>query len=198
MLAGANADDVLDVRPGLLAADQQGVRNPLLDEGVGKAQVRAIATHLGLSVAAKPALACLSSRVAFGVRITPDLLARIDRAEQGVRSLGFDQVERPQRSGRVHPFGHDVLEESDDLSPATRLRSASVFTNIPISPSVSPYCRLAIGLPTQISLCPVYRYSSVMQAAIVTTKKVVFSACARLRRCSVNSRGRSCETISLP
>ena len=98
VLAGANADDRLDVRPGLLAAEQQGVRNPLLEEGVGKAEVRAIAAQLGLAVADKPALACLSSRVAFGVRITPDLLARIDRAEQAVRSLGFSTV-------RVRHFG---------------------------------------------------------------------------------------------
>ena len=104
VLAGANADDVLDVRPGLLAADQQGVRNPLLDEGVGKVAVRAVATRLGLAVATKPALACLSSRVAFGVRITPGLLARVDQAEQMVRALGFDPV-------RVRHFGHRATIE---------------------------------------------------------------------------------------
>lgn len=98
VLAGANADDRLDVRPGLLAAQQQGVRNPLLEEEVGKAEVRAVAAHLDLVVAGKPALACLSSRVAFGIRITPDLLTRIDRAEQAVRALGFDPA-------RVRHFG---------------------------------------------------------------------------------------------
>src|SRR5438094_384800 len=98
LLAGANADDAADVRPGLLAAEQRGVRNPLLEEGAGKEEVRAIARYLGLAVADKPALACLSSRVAFGIRITPDLLARIDRAEQAVRSLGFSTV-------RVRHFG---------------------------------------------------------------------------------------------
>lgn len=94
VMAGANADDVDDFRPGLQAARQQGVRNPLLEEGIGKSSVRAIAWGLGLpeTVVDKPALACLSSRVAYGIRITPDLLARIDRAEQGVRSLGFDVV----------------------------------------------------------------------------------------------------------
>lgn len=94
VMAGANADDVLDFRPGLQAARQQGVRNPLLEERIGKSSVRAIARRLGLPVAVadKPALACLSSRVAYGIRITPDLLARIDRAEQAVRSLGFQVV----------------------------------------------------------------------------------------------------------
>jgi uncharacterized protein len=92
LLAGANADDAEDFRPGLEAARQRGVRNPLLEAGVGKSMVRAIARRLGLAVAEKPALACLSSRVAYGIRITPDLLARIDRAEQAVRALGFDVV----------------------------------------------------------------------------------------------------------
>jgi pyridinium-3,5-biscarboxylic acid mononucleotide sulfurtransferase len=92
VLAGANADDVNDFRPGLQAARERGVRNPLLEEGIGKPGVRAIARRLGLTVADKPALACLSSRVAYGIQITPELLARIDRAENAVRSLGFEVV----------------------------------------------------------------------------------------------------------
>ncbi|HEX9235864.1 MAG TPA: ATP-dependent sacrificial sulfur transferase LarE, partial [Actinomycetota bacterium] len=92
VMAGANADDLLDVRPGLRAGQLRGVRNPLLEEGAGKEAVRALAQFLGLPVADKPALACLSSRVTFGVRITPELLARIDRAERLVRALGFDPV----------------------------------------------------------------------------------------------------------
>jgi uncharacterized protein len=92
LLAGANADDLGDFRPGLRAADELGVRNPLLEEGVGKPMVRAMARRLRLDVADKPALACLSSRVAYGIRITPELLSSIDRAEQAVRALGFDPV----------------------------------------------------------------------------------------------------------
>lgn len=92
VLAGANADDLGDVRPGLRAGELAGVRNPLLEEGVGKPAVRAIARVLGLEVAEKPALACLSSRVRTGLRITPELLARIDRAERVVRGLGFELV----------------------------------------------------------------------------------------------------------
>jgi uncharacterized protein len=92
ILAGANADDPGDFRPGLRASAIHGVRNPLLETGVGKELVRAMARRLGLAVAEKPALACLSSRVAYGIHITPDLLARIDRAERAIRRLGFDQV----------------------------------------------------------------------------------------------------------
>ena len=92
VLAGANADDLDDFRPGLWAGRGAGVRNPLLEARVGKAGVRSIAHALDLRVADKPALACLSSRVELGIRVTPELLARIDTAEQIVRSLGFDVV----------------------------------------------------------------------------------------------------------
>ena len=109
-LAGANADDAKDFRPGLEAARQRGVRNPLLEAGIGKTGVRAIARRLGLAVADKPALACLSSRVAYGVRITPELLARIDTAERAVRALGFDIV-------RVRHLGENASIEiaTEDL-----------------------------------------------------------------------------------
>jgi uncharacterized protein len=115
VLAGANADDAADFRPGLLAADQLGVHNPLLEHRVAKDAVRAIARSLVPVVADRPAMACLSSRVAYGVRITPDLLARIDRAERSVRTLGFDGV-------RVRHFGRRAAIEvaSGDVD---RLRS---------------------------------------------------------------------------
>jgi pyridinium-3,5-biscarboxylic acid mononucleotide sulfurtransferase len=106
ILSGANVDDLGDFRPGLAAGDSFGVRSPLLEAGLGKDEIRALARHLGLTVADKPAMACLSSRVAFGVRITPELLARIDRAERAVRRLGFDPV-------RVRHFGAAASIEVD-------------------------------------------------------------------------------------
>jgi uncharacterized protein len=92
VLAGANADDLDDWRPGLWAGERAGIRNPLLEERVGKTQVRQIARALGLGVADKPALACLSSRVSVGIRITSELLARVDAAEAIVRARGFEVV----------------------------------------------------------------------------------------------------------
>lgn len=89
VLSGANADDVGDWRPGLRAAAEHGVRHPLLESGVGKQEVRALARALGIPSAEKPASPCLASRLPYGTEVTPDALARIDRAEQGVRSLGF-------------------------------------------------------------------------------------------------------------
>jgi pyridinium-3,5-biscarboxylic acid mononucleotide sulfurtransferase len=101
VLAGANADDTSDIRPGLRAGALAGIRNPLLEEGVRKPTVRAVARALGLSVAEKPALACLSSRVEIGLRITPTLLSRIDVAERAVRALGFDVVRVRHRGERA-------------------------------------------------------------------------------------------------
>jgi uncharacterized protein len=122
VLAGANADDLADVRPGLWAGERAGVRNPLLEEGVGKDAVRAIARTLGLAVADKPALACLSSRVEPGIRVTPEVLRRIDRAEGIVRALGFEIV-------RVRHRGDAATVEVDGgsverLREHPRLRSA--------------------------------------------------------------------------
>ncbi len=88
---GNNASDVGDYRPGMDAARERGVRSPLLEAGIVKDEVRAIARHLGLPVWDKPAMACLSSRVPHGVAITPELLRRIESAEDVLVALGFTQ-----------------------------------------------------------------------------------------------------------
>ena len=92
LLNGTNADDLGDHRPGLQAAAEHGVRAPLADCGLTKADVRALAAHLGLDNAHKPQAACLSSRVPYGQPISADLLARIDAAEALLRRLGFGQL----------------------------------------------------------------------------------------------------------
>lgn len=89
VLNGVNADDLGDFRPGLTAADEHGIRAPLAECGLTKADVRTIATQLGLSIADKPASPCLSSRVQYGEAITPEKLQRIDAAESFLRTLGF-------------------------------------------------------------------------------------------------------------
>jgi len=92
VLSGTNLDDLADFRPGLRAAQEAGVRHPLVEAGFTKADVRRAAATLGLSVADKPSSACLSSRIAFGTRITAEELTRIGRAECVLRDLGFTQV----------------------------------------------------------------------------------------------------------
>ena len=89
---GVNVSDLGDVRPGIRAMDEEGFWHPLVDHGLGKAEVRALARHLGLSFHAKPSNACLSSRIAYGEVITLEKLQRVDVAEQAVRALGFPVV----------------------------------------------------------------------------------------------------------
>jgi uncharacterized protein len=84
---GTNADDaVAGFRPGIRAADERGAVAPLRDAGLTKAQVREASHHWGLPTWDKPAAACLSSRVAYGVEVTPHRLARVERAEAAVRA----------------------------------------------------------------------------------------------------------------
>jgi uncharacterized protein len=89
---GTNADDTGDWRPGMTAAGEHQVRSPLLECGMTKSDVRALAAAWELSVSEKPAAPCLSSRVAYGEEVTPQRLQMIDRAEQLLRSLGLSTV----------------------------------------------------------------------------------------------------------
>jgi pyridinium-3,5-biscarboxylic acid mononucleotide sulfurtransferase len=98
VLSGANADDAGDWRPGLRAAAEHGVRHPLLEAGVSKDQVRALARELGVPSAEKPASPCLASRLPYGTTVTPAALAQIDRAEQALKGLGY-QVLRVRHLG---------------------------------------------------------------------------------------------------
>lgn len=85
---GTNADDaVAGFRPGIRAAAERAAVTPLLDAGLTKAQVREASRRWELVTADKPALACLASRIAYGVQVTPSRLARVDRAETGLRAL---------------------------------------------------------------------------------------------------------------
>ncbi len=83
---GANLDDQGDHRPGLQAAANHQVRSPLIEAGLNKAQVRELAREWELPVWDKPASPCLSSRIAYGIAVTPERVARIDQAESFLRA----------------------------------------------------------------------------------------------------------------
>ena len=87
--SGANTDDMGDYRPGLRAASEHGVRHPLQECGLNKADVRALARGWGLPTWDKPATPCLSSRVAYGEDPTPERVRMIDQAEQWLREHGL-------------------------------------------------------------------------------------------------------------
>jgi uncharacterized protein len=89
---GTIVDDLSDHRPGQRAAAERGIRTPLADAGFTKADVRAAARRLGLSVWDKPAAACLASRIPYGTPVTLGTLDRVGRAEAAVRALGFTDV----------------------------------------------------------------------------------------------------------
>ncbi|NWG45635.1 MAG: ATP-dependent sacrificial sulfur transferase LarE [Alphaproteobacteria bacterium] len=91
VLNGTNLDDLGDHRPGLVAAEEHGVKSPLVEAGFTKADIRALAHALGLENAAKPQSACLSSRFPYGTAIDPEKLARVEAAEAVLESLGFSQ-----------------------------------------------------------------------------------------------------------
>jgi len=86
---GATCDDLGDYRPGMRAADERGVRHPLLEAGFGKEDVRRLSRSLGLPTADLPAQACLASRIPYGERITPEKLRQVAQAEDVLRELGF-------------------------------------------------------------------------------------------------------------
>lgn len=92
VLSGANADDTGDFRPGMQAGAELGVRSPLLEAGLTKADIRAASRAMALPTWDKPAMACLASRVPYGEPITAEKLSRIERAEDFLRDLGFRQV----------------------------------------------------------------------------------------------------------
>lgn len=89
VIDGVNADDLQDYRPGITAAKERGVRSPLAELSITKAEVRQISQYLGLPWWDKPAQPCLSSRFPYGEEITLEKLQRVGRAEMYLRKLGY-------------------------------------------------------------------------------------------------------------
>jgi len=91
LVYGANLDDLGDHRPGMKSAQARGVRAPLIEAELSKAEIRELSRARGLPTWDKPSFACLSSRFQYGDRITAEKLRQVDAAEAFVRSLGFRQ-----------------------------------------------------------------------------------------------------------
>ncbi len=88
---GTNADDASDYRPGMRAVEELGVLTPLRDAGLTKGEIRALSREFGLATWDRPAQACLASRFPYGVEITHEKLAMVERAEMVLHELGFEQ-----------------------------------------------------------------------------------------------------------
>jgi tRNA-specific 2-thiouridylase/uncharacterized protein len=115
---GTNASDPGEGhRPGLQAVEELDAYSPLLATDITKAEVREIADHYGLSVADKPSMACLSSRIPTGLEVTEDRLTRIEKAERLLRTWGFSQFRVRDHDGLARiEVGADELDVA--LDPA--------------------------------------------------------------------------------
>jgi uncharacterized protein len=112
VLDGCNLDDTGDFRPGRRAASEHGVRSPLLEAELTKAEIRELSHERGLPTWDKPAMACLSSRIPYGTPVTVEALSSIDQAETYLRSLGIGQL---RVRHHVLPSGGTVARiETDD------------------------------------------------------------------------------------
>jgi uncharacterized protein len=122
---GATADDAGDHRPGHASAVRRAVRFPLLEAGMTKSEIRAAARSLALPNWNKPSFACLSSRIPHGTPVTVEALRKIERAEAGVKALGFRQV-RVRHHGdvaRIEVDAEDIarlVEERERVTTAVR------------------------------------------------------------------------------
>jgi uncharacterized protein len=113
---GTNASDPGEGhRPGLEAVDELDAYSPLLTHEITKEEVREIADHYGLSVADKPSMACLSSRIPTGLEVTEQRLTRIEKAERLLRTWGFEQFRVRDHDGLARvEVGEEELERALD------------------------------------------------------------------------------------
>ena len=125
VIDGSNADDVGDFRPGMRAAQRLGVRSPLQEVGLTKAEIRQLSAAMGLRTWDKPAVACLSSRFAYGDPITPEKLKKVGAAESNLRRLGYRGI-RVRHHGDVARLElpaerlHEALDRAADIVEAVK------------------------------------------------------------------------------
>lgn len=117
MVDGTNLDDLSDYRPGIRALRENGVRSPMVELGIDKSEVRAIARNSGLSVYDKPSNACLASRIPAGTEVTYEKLQRIESSEIAVKTIFSVRQARVRDHGEVArvEVGRDELAKMFDV-----------------------------------------------------------------------------------
>ncbi len=126
---GVNTDDEGDFRPGQQAARQHHVLTPLLEAGLNKAEIRELARQAELRVWDKPASACLSSRLEYGLAVTPEALSVIERGEDALRAMGFRQF-RVRHHGEIVRIEIAPEELPSALSPEMARQFTAVFKGL--------------------------------------------------------------------
>ncbi len=126
---GTNTDDLGDFRPGLNAAKQYGVRSPMVEAELSKAEIRMLSREMDLSTWDKPAQACLSSRIPYGTPVTVEALDRIAKAEEFLHDLGIRQlrVRHHDTIARIEVEPADLLTLTEE---ATRAKVTEYFRSI--------------------------------------------------------------------
>ncbi len=126
---GVNADDTGDFRPGHRAAAERGVRSPLLEAGLTKAEIRELARQAGLPVWDRPASACLSSRIPYGTPVTIQNIKMVENGEDEIRALGFRQF-RVRHHGDLVRIEIAPEELSKALDPQMAQRFREIFKRL--------------------------------------------------------------------
>ncbi len=116
---GTNADDLGDYRPGRKACSEAGVRSPLLEAGLTKAEIRQLSRQQGLPTWNRPASPCLASRIPYGTPVTKDVLVKIAEGEKYLRSLGLKQL-RLRHHGDIARIEVDEKDMEFILKPDIR------------------------------------------------------------------------------
>lgn len=129
ILDGANLSDQKDFRPGRKAAFKFGIKSPLIEAQLDKEEIRQIARELNLTIWDKPAMACLSSRVPYGEKITPEKLAQIEQAESFLRILGFHRL-RVRHHEKIARIELEPTEIPKFLNEEIRQKVAKKFKEI--------------------------------------------------------------------
>lgn len=128
MLAdGSNLDDMSDYRPGMKALTELGVRSPLKEAGLTKAEIRTLSEQEGLNTWDKPSFACLATRIPYGDEITTEVLSRIESAEEFIKSLGIRQfrVRTHKDIARIEVLPEDIakiVSEENRVKISDRLK----------------------------------------------------------------------------
>ncbi len=129
VVAGVNADDHADWRPGIQAGREHQVHTPCADAGLTKQDIRVLSRQMGLPTFDKPAMPCLASRIPYGETITPEKLNMIERGEALLREMGFPEcrVRHHQNLARIE-VPADEIERL--CRPETRQRIEAAFREI--------------------------------------------------------------------
>src|SRR5205823_14859715 len=150
VVSGTNADELADYRPGLKAAHEHEVVQPLAEAGLTKSEIRILSRELGLPTWDKPQQPCLSSRIPYGTEVTQERLAQLGRSEMALRALGLREF-RVRYHGEIARI--EVAEAEFDrlararASAVVALKAAGLkFVTIDLEPFRSGRLNEAAGL----------------------------------------------------